>query len=105
VDCKVLSCKLIWFLLYICVFCGASVRVCKLIESLKLDLLQKARIQIWLFEQKDLRIEGRIIVSFLALFLIQTAKLSTSNSLLAPGNSLLAPVYANSCVVLGDKLS
>lgn len=25
--------------------------------------LQKARIQIWLFEQKDLRIEGRIIVS------------------------------------------
>ncbi|ONM28488.1 Small nuclear ribonucleoprotein family protein [Zea mays] len=68
-------------------------------------LQSKARIQIWLFEQKDLRIEGRIIVSFLALFLIQTAKLSTSNSLLAPGNSLLAPVYANSCVVLGDKLS
>lgn len=27
--------------------------------------LQKARIQIWLFEQKDLRIEGRIIVSLL----------------------------------------
>ena len=26
-------------------------------------LVQKARIQIWLFEQKDLRIEGRIIVS------------------------------------------
>lgn len=26
-------------------------------------LMQKARIQIWLFEQKDLRIEGRIIVS------------------------------------------
>jgi len=25
--------------------------------------MQKARIQIWLFEQKDLRIEGRIIVS------------------------------------------
>ncbi|KAG6770106.1 hypothetical protein POTOM_025774 [Populus tomentosa] len=27
-------------------------------------LQSKARIQIWLFEQKDLRIEGRIIVSF-----------------------------------------
>lgn len=26
-------------------------------------VVQKARIQIWLFEQKDLRIEGRIIVS------------------------------------------
>lgn len=26
--------------------------------------LQKSRIQIWLYEQKDLRIEGRIIVSF-----------------------------------------
>ncbi|XP_034212344.1 small nuclear ribonucleoprotein E-like [Prunus dulcis] len=26
-------------------------------------LQSKARIQIWLFEQKDLRIEGRIIVS------------------------------------------
>lgn len=54
-----------WAMLYvtICVFCGASVRVCKLIW-----FLQKARIQIWLFEQKDLRIEGRIIVSFLALF-------------------------------------
>ncbi|PWZ45906.1 hypothetical protein Zm00014a_032617 [Zea mays] len=65
----------------------------------------KARIQIWLFEQKDLRIEGCIIVNFLALFLVQTAKLSTSNYLLVPGNSLLAPEYANSCVVLGDKLS
>jgi hypothetical protein len=28
---------------------------------------QKARIQIWLFEQKDMRIEGRIIVSSYAL--------------------------------------
>jgi hypothetical protein len=28
---------------------------------------QKARIQIWLFEQKDMRIEGRIIVSTRAL--------------------------------------
>lgn len=28
-----------------------------------LKSMQKARIQIWLFEQKDLRIEGRIIVS------------------------------------------
>ncbi|KAL5222160.1 hypothetical protein ABZP36_026873 [Zizania latifolia] len=28
---------------------------------LEFDLVQKARIQIWLFEQKDLRIEGRII--------------------------------------------
>jgi small nuclear ribonucleoprotein E len=28
-------------------------------------LQSKARIQIWLFEQKDLRIEGRIIVSSL----------------------------------------
>lgn len=27
------------------------------------NCFQKARIQIWLFEQKDLRIEGRIIVS------------------------------------------
>jgi len=27
------------------------------------SLEQKARIQIWLFEQKDLRIEGRIIAS------------------------------------------
>lgn len=31
-------------------------------------LMQKARIQIWLFEQKDLRIEGRIIVSIHFVF-------------------------------------
>ena len=30
------------------------------------ELVQKARIQIWLFEQRDLRIEGRIIVCFMA---------------------------------------
>lgn len=33
-----------------------------------MGLLQKARIQIWLFEQKDLRIEGRIIVRMLYPF-------------------------------------
>lgn len=32
--------------------------------TLVYESTQKARIQIWLFEQKDLRIEGRIIVSF-----------------------------------------
>jgi hypothetical protein len=48
----------------------AVVRVCKLIW-----FLQKARIQIWLFEQKDLRIEGRIIVSFLALFFCPNGKI------------------------------
>ena len=31
--------------------------------------IQKACIQIWLFEQKDLRIEGRIIVSFFEFLL------------------------------------
>ena len=82
-----------------------------MIWFLKFDFLQKARIQIWLFEQKDLRIEGRIIVSFLALFFVQTAKFSTSNSLLAPNNSLLAPSnsllapeYANSSVVLWGQI-
>ena len=34
------------------------------------ELRQKARIQIWLFEQKDLRIEGRIIVRVVSLFSI-----------------------------------
>jgi len=29
-----------------------------------LTFVQKSRIQFWLFEQKDMRIEGRIIVSF-----------------------------------------
>lgn len=40
---------------------------CRRVVGLKLTkfdlVVQKARIQIWLFEQKDLRIEGRIIVS------------------------------------------
>jgi hypothetical protein len=37
--------------------------ILKIDGLLGFDSVQKARIQIWLFEQKDLRIEGRIIVS------------------------------------------
>ncbi|KAF2551873.1 hypothetical protein F2Q68_00033617 [Brassica cretica] len=33
----------------------------------------KARIQIWLFEQKDLRIEGRITISFLGKSILNTS--------------------------------
>jgi hypothetical protein len=82
-------------------FCGTLLGVCKSIWFLKFGFLQKARIQIWLFEQKDLRIEGRIIVSFLALFPVQFAKFSSSNSLLAltSYNSMLVPVSANSSAV------
>ena len=40
------------------------------------NLLQKARIQIWLFEQKDMRIEGRIIVSISTDFLLGLAEFS-----------------------------
>jgi hypothetical protein len=41
--------------------------------------MQKARIQIWLFEQKDMRIEGRIIVSSLPDFLLKLAEFSLIN--------------------------
>jgi hypothetical protein len=42
---------------------------------LEFDSVQKARIQIWLFEQKDLRIEGRIIVSLSPNLLLKTANI------------------------------
>ena len=45
------------------------------------ELVQKARIQIWLFEQRDLRIEGRIIVCFMSK-LIYAFFLITAKSLL-----------------------
>lgn len=51
-----------FFLLFLCPCC-----LCAFLDfSFRLlSSEQKARIQIWLFEQKDLRIEGRIIVSSL----------------------------------------
>ncbi|XP_047048960.1 small nuclear ribonucleoprotein E-like [Lolium rigidum] len=55
-------------------------------------LQSKARIQIWLFEQKDMRIEGRIIVSSFADFLPKLAEFSPINP------SACVRVYVNSNV-------
>lgn len=49
-------------LIYFHVFFFDSIRLLILLMFFLGGLLQKARIQIWLFEQRDLRIEGRIIV-------------------------------------------
>ena len=46
------------------------------ILSRALYVMQKARIQIWLFEQKDLRIEGRITVSRHRIFSCFSVNLS-----------------------------
>jgi hypothetical protein len=53
-------------------FSGIFIPVCSfLISLLSLhnNFLQKARIQVWLYEQTDLRIEGRILVP--TLFLVE----------------------------------
>jgi hypothetical protein len=44
-------------------FCLVSYRA-SLYKTMLFMFVQKSRIQFWLFEQKDMRIEGRIIVSF-----------------------------------------
>ncbi len=44
-------------------FCLVSYRA-SLFKTMLFMFVQKSRIQFWLFEQKDMRIEGRIIVSF-----------------------------------------
>uniref|UniRef100_A0A9I9EJ13 Uncharacterized protein n=1 Tax=Cucumis melo TaxID=3656 RepID=A0A9I9EJ13_CUCME len=88
------------------------------IAKVCLKLLQKARIRIWLFEQKDLRIEGRIInklgclqdcvncFSILVAFYIAIKRLPSSNQLaLEIGMDYIRlSDFKNSLVVASVKL-